>query len=62
MYDHLDAQAKAFKDAKENNPDQTFEESLEVKIRGFGGGDLGWIYGSDIGRVWEEWLEGEKSA
>jgi salicylate hydroxylase len=61
-YEHLDNQMKNFQDAKAKNPGQTFEESLEVKIKGFGGGDLSWIYQNDIQTVWEEFLKAEKSA
>lgn len=53
---------KNFQDAKAQNPKQTFEESLEVKIKGFGGGDLSWIYQNDIQTVWEEFLNAEQSA
>ena len=61
-YEHLDNVAKNFQDAKAKNPGQTFEESLEVKIRGFGGGDtLSWIYQNDIQTVWEDFLTAEKN-
>jgi salicylate hydroxylase len=54
---------KTFQDAKVKNPEQTFEESLEVKIKGFGGIDtLSWIYQNDIQMVWEDFLSAEESA
>lgn len=54
---------KTIQDAKIKNPKQTFEESLQVKIAGFGGGDtLSWIYQNDIQTVWEEYLSAEESA
>jgi salicylate hydroxylase len=61
-YEHLDTQMKNFQQAKANNPGQTFEESLEVKIKGFGGGEtLAWIYQNDIQTVWEDFLSAEVS-
>jgi salicylate hydroxylase len=61
-YEHLDSVGKSFQDAKAKNPGQTFEESLEVKIKGFGGTEtLGWIYQNDIQKVWEEFLSAENS-
>jgi salicylate hydroxylase len=49
-------------DAKAN-PQQTFEESLDMKIKGFGGGDtLSWIYQNDIQTVWERFLSVEKNS
>jgi salicylate hydroxylase len=54
---------KTFQDAKVKNPEQTFEESLEVKIKGLGGIDtLSWIYQNNIQRVWEDFLSAEESA
>jgi hypothetical protein len=61
-YEHLDLQAKNFQNAKAKNPSQTFEESLDVKIKGFAGGDLSWIYQNDIQTVWEDFLRKEESA
>lgn len=61
-YENLDTQSKRIQDAKVNNPKQTFEESLELKIKGFSGGDLSWIYQNDIQTVWEEYLSAENSA
>ncbi len=43
-------------DAKAANPEQSFEESLEIKIKGSSGGNLSWIYQNDIGEVWEQFL------
>ena len=34
---------------------------LDLKIKGFGGEDLSWIYQNDIQTVWEEFLDAEKS-
>ena len=62
-YEHLDKQIKNMQDAKAKNPQQTFEESLNVKIKGFGGGDtLSWIYQNDIQTVWEGFLSAEKNS
>jgi salicylate hydroxylase len=62
MYEYLDGQAKSIQDAKAKNPDQTFEEALDARVNGFGGVEkLGWIYQKDIGEVWKEYLESEKS-
>ena len=48
-------------DAKEANPDQSFEESLKARVNAFGGEDqLSWIYGNDIEEVWRKWVEEEK--
>jgi salicylate hydroxylase len=61
MYEYLDAQKKKIVDAKEKNPGQSFEESLRGRMMAFGGeGDMSWIYGNDIVKVWETFLEGEK--
>ena len=35
---------------------------LDLKIKGFGGGGLSWIYQNDIQTVWEEFLGAEKNA
>jgi salicylate hydroxylase len=54
---------KTFQDATVKNPEQTFEESLEVKIKGLGGIDtLSWIYQNDIQMVWKDFLSAEESA
>lgn len=60
-YEYLDQQAKNIQDSKAKNPEQTFEESLEVKVKGFGGGDMSWIYQNDIKEVWEEFVRAEQS-
>jgi salicylate hydroxylase len=60
-YQHLDQQAFRIQDAKIGNPNQTFEESLDVKLKGFGDGDsLSWIYALDIKDVWEEFVRGQQ--
>jgi salicylate hydroxylase len=59
-YEHLDQQAKNIQDAKIKNPSQSFEESLEAKVKGFSGGNLSWIYELDIKEVWEEWIRANK--
>ncbi len=49
-------------DAKANNPALSFEESLDLRIKGFGGADtLSWIYQKDIKEVWEQFLISEKT-
>ena len=54
---------KNIQDAKAKNPEQSFEESLEARIKRFGGVDtLSWIYQSDIQEVWEEFVSKEKSS
>jgi salicylate hydroxylase len=56
-YQNLDDTVKKVRQAKEDNPSQSFEESLEVKVRLFGGEEhLGWIYQLDIAEVWAEYL------
>ncbi|TVY71450.1 FAD-dependent monooxygenase tropB, partial [Lachnellula suecica] len=63
MYEYLDGQAKNVQDAKLKNPNQSFEESLHVKVEAFGGPDrLSWIYQNDIQEVWDEFVSKEKSA
>jgi len=62
-YQHLDQQAKNIQDAKAKNPEQSFEESFEARIKGFGGVDtLSWIYQSDIQEVWEQFLSAEQNS
>ncbi len=61
-YEHLDTQSKRLQDARINNPKQSFEESLELKIKGLSRGDLSWIYQNDIQTVWEEYLSAENSS
>jgi salicylate hydroxylase len=62
-YEYLDQQGKNIQDAKAKNPQQSFEESLDVKIKGFGGGDsLSWIYQNDIQEVWDEFVSAENNA
>jgi salicylate hydroxylase len=62
-YEHLDQQGKKIQDAKANNPQQTFEEGLDVKVKAFGGGDtLSWIYQNDIQDAWEQFVDAEKNA
>jgi len=63
MYEHLDQQAKNFQRAQIESPEWSFEESLKVKVKGFGGGNtnsLSWIYGLDIKEVWEEFIRTNK--
>ncbi|KAF2490667.1 salicylate hydroxylase [Lophium mytilinum] len=62
MYEHLDQQAKNVQDAKIKHPGQTFEESLDVKVKTFGGGpdNLSWIYGLNIKEVWEDFVKTSK--
>ncbi|PMD17737.1 salicylate hydroxylase [Hyaloscypha hepaticicola] len=62
MYEHLDTQTKRVQDAKANNLKQSFEEMLQLKIKGLSGGDLSWIYQNYIQTVWEEYLGAEKNA
>jgi hypothetical protein len=43
--------------ATKDDPAQSFEKSLEVKVKSFGGGGkLDWIYGLDISASWAEFL------
>jgi len=56
-YEHLDKQAKNIQEAKEKQ--QSFEESLDARIKGFSGADLSWIYQNDIKKVWEEFVNAD---
>lgn len=44
-------------EAKKNNPDAKFEDSLKARIQAFGGEEaLPWIYRNDIEDVWKAYL------
>lgn len=44
------------------NPGQSFAESLQNRIQGFGGEDvLSWIYGNDIEKVWNEFSDAREA-
>ena len=58
MYEYLDQQKQNVIKAKASNPNQTFEDGLKVRLAAFDGGEsMKWIYGNDIGEVWESYLE-----
>ena len=47
-------------DSKARNPQQSFEEAVQMRVNGFGGvDDLSWIYQNDIKKVWEEFVSVE---
>jgi hypothetical protein len=59
-YQHLDQQKKKIQDAKKNNPQQTFEDSLKARIGAFGAEEgMNWIYGNDIEAVWAQWVQSQ---
>ncbi|KAI9742698.1 MAG: hypothetical protein M1818_003839 [Claussenomyces sp. TS43310] len=61
MYKFLDQQQKNIRDAKAQNPEQTFEESLQLRVAAFGGEDaMAWIYKADIQEIWKDFLTQEK--
>ena len=56
MYEHLDDMKKLMEEAKKA-PKASFEDGLRAKVNGFGGEEkLNWIYGNDIEKVWEGYL------
>lgn len=60
-YQYLDRQKRDIDAQREENPSQTFQESLEVRIQAFGGEEKwNWIYGNDIEQVWRDFLAEEK--
>ncbi|TVY12729.1 FAD-dependent urate hydroxylase, partial [Lachnellula arida] len=62
MYQHLDQTKANIQAAKDADPNQSFEQSLQARVNAFGGEDqLSWIYGNDIAGVWKNWVEGKKA-
>jgi hypothetical protein len=49
--------------ARKDDPALSFEKSLEVKVKSFGGGEgkLDWIYELDIADVWAGYIKEQDS-
>ncbi|KAL2067583.1 hypothetical protein VTL71DRAFT_2008 [Oculimacula yallundae] len=61
MYEHLDEQKRKIQDLRTENPSQSLNDSLQARAASFGGGDLSWIYGSDIAEVWRTYIADQES-
>jgi salicylate hydroxylase len=60
-YEHLDKGAKSVQEAKARDPEQSFDESLDARVKSFGGNALAWIYQNDIQDVWDDFVSGKQS-
>lgn len=54
MYTHLETEAKHKSLTLSRLPSPTDDDRVRVKIIKSGGGDMQWIYGNDIEKVWTE--------